>query len=103
MILCVIMSVLSILPCVQEGKRMLLKLCLNNVVKVMMMFGAPKMVSIICTANPKSGLLQSSLMSLYVLYLTWSAMTNNPGKSAVVTSIELSVVRFSIVVHTYCT
>ncbi len=30
---------------------------------------------------PKSGLLQSSFITLYVVYLTWSAFLNNPGKS----------------------
>ena len=27
---------------------------------------------------PKSGLLQSGLITLYIMYLTWSAMANNP-------------------------
>jgi len=47
MILCVILSIVSILPQVQEHL-------------------------------PKSGLLQSSCISLYILYLTWSAMSNSP-------------------------
>jgi len=47
MILCVILSVISILPKVQEHL-------------------------------PMSGLLQSSCITLYVLYLTWSAMTDSP-------------------------
>lgn len=50
MILCIAISVLSVLPCIQE-------------------------------VNPKSGLLQSSLLSVYVLYLTWSSMTNNPDRT----------------------
>jgi hypothetical protein len=28
--------------------------------------------------NPSSGLLQSAVVSGYVIYLTWSAMANNP-------------------------
>lgn len=47
-ILCVLVSVLSILPRIQE--RM-----------------------------PRSGLLQSSFITLYVMYITWSALINNPG------------------------
>ncbi|ELT97171.1 hypothetical protein CAPTEDRAFT_153908 [Capitella teleta] len=49
LILCAVVSVLAILPRVQE-------------------------------ANPRSGLLQSSIISIYTMYLTWSAMTNNPNK-----------------------
>ncbi len=49
LILCVIISVVAILPKVQE-------------------------------AQPRSGLLQAAVITLYVQYLTWSAMTNNPGK-----------------------
>ena len=47
MILCITLSVISILPKVQEHL-------------------------------PMSGLLQSSCITLYVLYLTWSAMANSP-------------------------
>lgn len=47
MILCIVISVLSVIPPIQE-------------------------------ANPRSGLLQSSIITLYVMYLTWTAMTNNP-------------------------
>ncbi|ETN74193.1 TMS membrane protein/tumor differentially expressed protein [Necator americanus] len=49
MILCVGVSVLSIMPFVQE--RM-----------------------------PRSGLLQSSFITIYVMYLTWAALINNPDK-----------------------
>ncbi|XP_045915247.1 serine incorporator 2 [Micropterus dolomieu] len=48
-IFCIIVSVVSILPKVQE-------------------------------AQPSSGLLQASLISLYTMYLTWSAMSNNPNR-----------------------
>lgn len=47
LILCVVLSIVSILPKVQENL-------------------------------PKSGLLQSSCITLYILYLTWSAMSNSP-------------------------
>ncbi len=47
LILCVILSVCSVLPIVQEH-------------------------------SPNSGLLQASFVSLYIVYLTWSAMSNQP-------------------------
>ncbi|KAM8710877.1 hypothetical protein ACLKA7_017497 [Drosophila subpalustris] len=50
LILCLIISVLSVLPAVQERL-------------------------------PHSGLLQSSLVTLYTVYLTWSAVANNPEKA----------------------
>merc|ERR1719328_417558 len=50
MILCLIISVTSVLPIIQEHQ-------------------------------PNSGLLQASFVSLYILYLTWSAMSNQPDKS----------------------
>ena len=49
MILCVILSVTSVLPVIQEHQ-------------------------------PNSGLLQASFVSLYIMYLTWSAMSNQPDK-----------------------
>lgn len=49
MILCIGISVLSIIPRVQE-------------------------------AQPRSGLLQSAVVTLYTIYLTWSAVANNPNK-----------------------
>lgn len=48
LVLCTIVSVLSILPQVQEK-------------------------------FPRSGLLQSSVVTLYAVYLTWSALSNNPN------------------------
>lgn len=48
LILCVIVSAVSILPQVQE-------------------------------ALPNSGLLQSAVVTLYTMYLTWSAVANNPN------------------------
>ncbi|CAN9504105.1 unnamed protein product [Ophioblennius macclurei] len=49
LLFCIAVSVVAILPKVQE-------------------------------AQPSSGLLQASLISLYTMYVTWSAMTNNPDK-----------------------
>ncbi|XP_040908952.1 serine incorporator 2 [Toxotes jaculatrix] len=49
LLFCIIVSIVAILPKVQE-------------------------------AQPSSGLLQASLISLYTMYVTWSAMTNNPNK-----------------------
>ncbi|KAH7968451.1 hypothetical protein HPB52_008430 [Rhipicephalus sanguineus] len=49
LIICVILSVVSVLPKVQE-------------------------------VQPSSGLLQSSAVTLYIMYLTWSAMNNSTSK-----------------------
>ncbi|NXC91263.1 SERC2 protein, partial [Cercotrichas coryphoeus] len=51
LILCLIVSVVSILPKIQE-------------------------------AQPHSGLLQASLITLYTIYVTWSALANVPSKPA---------------------
>lgn len=48
LILCIVVSVISILPKIQE-------------------------------CQPRSGLLQASVITAYVTYLTWSAMSNNPN------------------------
>lgn len=48
LVLCVVLSVLSILPRIQESQ-------------------------------PRSGLLQSSIITLYIMYLTWSALSNAGG------------------------
>uniref|UniRef100_A0ABI7YJZ4 Serine incorporator 3 n=1 Tax=Felis catus TaxID=9685 RepID=A0ABI7YJZ4_FELCA len=50
LVLCVVVSVISIHPKIQEHQ-------------------------------PRSGLLQSSLITLYTMYLTWSAMSNEPDRS----------------------
>ncbi|XP_072308705.1 serine incorporator 1 [Eucyclogobius newberryi] len=50
MLLCIVVSILSILPKVQESQ-------------------------------PRSGLLQSSIITLYTMFLTWSAMTNEPDSN----------------------
>ncbi|XP_005993191.1 serine incorporator 1 [Latimeria chalumnae] len=49
LIFCIIISIVSILPKVQESQ-------------------------------PSSGLLQASIITLYTLYVTWSAMTNEPDR-----------------------
>ncbi|KAL0962172.1 hypothetical protein UPYG_G00336650 [Umbra pygmaea] len=48
-IFCIIVSIVAVLPKVQD-------------------------------AQPSSGLLQASVISLYTMYVTWSAMTNNPNR-----------------------
>uniref|UniRef100_A0A3B4A1N3 Uncharacterized protein n=1 Tax=Periophthalmus magnuspinnatus TaxID=409849 RepID=A0A3B4A1N3_9GOBI len=50
MLLCIVASVISVLPKVQESQ-------------------------------PRSGLLQSSIITLYTMFLTWSAMTNEPDRT----------------------
>ncbi|RWS31908.1 putative serine incorporator-like isoform X2 [Leptotrombidium deliense] len=50
LILCIILSILSILPKIQE-------------------------------AQPRSGLLQSSMITLYTMYLTWSALNNTANSN----------------------
>ncbi|CAK8692505.1 serine incorporator 1-like [Clavelina lepadiformis] len=66
MILCVAVSILAILPRVQEEQ-------------------------------PRSGLLQASVVSVYTMYLTWSAMNSepdkicNPGLSSIVKSVTSGV------------
>ncbi|XP_020028731.1 serine incorporator 3 [Castor canadensis] len=50
LILCLVVSIISIHPKIQEHQ-------------------------------PRSGLLQSSVITLYTIYLTWSAMTNEPDRS----------------------
>ncbi|XP_035488524.1 serine incorporator 1 isoform X1 [Scophthalmus maximus] len=50
MLFCIVASVISVLPKVQESQ-------------------------------PRSGLLQSSIITLYTMFLTWSAMTNEPDRA----------------------
>ncbi|XP_063867705.1 serine incorporator 1-like isoform X3 [Scylla paramamosain] len=50
LILCVIVSIISVLPKIQDSQ-------------------------------PRSGLLQASVITLYTMYLTWSAMTNAPDEN----------------------
>lgn len=50
LLVCIIASVISILPNVQE-------------------------------MQPRSGLLQSSIITLYIVYLTWSSLANNPDRN----------------------
>ncbi|KAB7496154.1 Serine incorporator 1 [Armadillidium nasatum] len=50
LIICVIVSIVSVHPKIQE-------------------------------AQPRSGLLQASVITLYTMYLTWSAMTNSPNSA----------------------
>ena len=61
--MCIVISVVAVLPKVQEYQ-------------------------------PRSGLLQSSVVSLYTLYLTWSAMSNQPGmfrEKATISELNLKI------------
>lgn len=40
-------------------------------------------------SQPRSGLLQSSLVTLYTMYLTWSAMTNEPDRKCNPSLLEI--------------
>ncbi|VEL43728.1 unnamed protein product, partial [Protopolystoma xenopodis] len=44
-------------------------------------FSVVSILPIIHRHLPKSGLLQSSSITLYIMYLSWSAMTNNPDRA----------------------
>lgn len=71
MILCVAISVISILPKVQEHM-------------------------------PKSGLLQSSVVSMYMVYLTWSAMANSPYKVSTITRANKNTTNYTLYGSLYC-
>ncbi|KAK1895636.1 Serine incorporator 1 [Dissostichus eleginoides] len=45
------------------------------------LYFALAITAVIQEAQPHSGLLQASLISLYTMYVTWSAMTNNPNRN----------------------
>lgn len=38
--------------------------------------------------NPKSGLLQPAMLSVYIMFLTWSAITNDNRKSLALFTIN---------------
>lgn len=75
MLLCIAASVMSILPQIQvnttDGRRQF------STLRLWVDFAYLISVK---ESQPRSGLLQSSLVTLYTMYLTWSAMTNEPGK-----------------------
>ena len=70
LIICVALSVVSILPKVCIAAR-----CSNTSSSIYQLEPRPFKVQ---EHMPQSGLLQSAMVSLYILYLTWSAVSNSP-------------------------
>lgn len=74
-----------------------LKACTNHKAFLSVNLVLISIVSIIAVlpkiqdANPRSGLLQPSIIALYVIYLTWSAITNDPECNPSLTEIYIEL------------
>lgn len=77
LILCVIVSIVSVLPKVQVRRP---PSFLTDDAELVGVWEIDRVCFRFQEVQPYSGLLQSSFITIYTMYVTWSAMTNNPSK-----------------------
>ena len=77
LIVSVAVSIVAILPWIQKGKHL-------HILRVLLLVVYYLLCVRVCVVQPKSGLLQASIVTAYCTYVTWSAIATEPygeGKS----------------------